>query len=35
MTAVIWYHAPLKLQQNTVFTGVDTLLYIYGENHLN
>lgn len=33
MTAVIWNQAPLTLQQPTVVTDVDTVLYIYGENH--
>ena len=35
MTAVIWYQAPLTLQQPTVVTGVDTVLYIYEKQHFN
>jgi hypothetical protein len=35
MTAVFWYQAPLTFQQPTVFTGVDNVLYIYGEYHFN
>jgi len=35
MTAAIWYQAPLTLQLHTVVTGVDTVVYIYGENHFH
>jgi hypothetical protein len=34
-TAVIWYQAPLILQQPTVVSGVDTVLWTYGENHFH